>query len=175
MATKLKAIDGGKKDKKEKGDKKTDRKANKTGDAPKIGDNSKAGRVVDPADLKRCIDRANTLTDDYESVGAEFRSDMKDLIESSANKMGVARKVVRAAIKLQRDELKKQQRYNDLEPSEKDDHDRLMAAAATADAFKGTPFGEYCAMIAERKDPTEQTTEHTDPPEPEKKEEKAAE
>lgn len=127
------------------------------GDTPKakkakIGDNSDRAvvKAIPPEQIATYFKNGNRKTDDYETVGGEFRADMKNLHERFATKHGIKIKTARRMFKKQRDAMKEAQRYDELEPSEKDEQDRIVAAAAVAEQFKGTPFGEWARREAER-------------------------
>lgn len=106
-----------------------------------VGHNS----VIKPKELEDFLKRFDRLCDKKETVVAEVNSDIKSLYEEGASKLGVKRKMLRAITSEHRHQQKLAEQQAQYDGSEKDDHDRLMAAAAS---FAGTPFGAYAASQA---------------------------
>lgn len=106
-----------------------------------LGHNS----IIKSPELKSAFGELDKLFDKKESANAEFMADINGCYERLAGKLGTTRKILREVYTEARHQKKIDQRYKDYDDTERDDHDRLMAAAAS---FGNTPFGLYAQAMA---------------------------
>lgn len=129
------------------GKKRSRRAGGKKGEGPKqIGDVSPGhNSLIKTKELEDAFKRFDRVFDKRETAVAEANADIKALYEEIAGKLGVTRKTLRKVVTEYRHQGKLAEQYREADQTDKDDHDRLMAAASS---FGNTPFGLYAAAQA---------------------------
>lgn len=114
----------------------------KTGRKAKKADNAAAGGAGhNTAELKAAMEdylkRRDALTDDREKMNGEFAVDIGNLTEKTCNKVGKSKRALNKVYRKHRLALKDELERKEMEQSEKDEIDELMAAC---EGLKDTPL-----------------------------------
>lgn len=101
--------------------------------------------VLNSSAWRALVERLDAIHKSKETANGEYGSQIRDLYEESANSLGKNRKAIKMAYKAHRAAMKAEQAYAEMEASEQEDLDNLIASLT---GYTDTPLGRAAIEAA---------------------------